>query len=213
VEIDLEETISRHLNEIQIFRAQFIKTVHHFKRRNLGKVNIAEFAVITACGDSRLPRWMKTIESLSIFEEFPLQPITLHDLVARFVLIKAELELHRIVPKTKSQLLASYLAGTTCATAESLRKFASITKTTAHSWLNRCVEHKLLDVFETRRDKYFLNPALMQLALIGHSDSRSIFYREYLDDLAMLRRRKNYWLATSKLVVRFAGDLRRYEAS
>ena len=212
MQLDIDELFTKHLNQIDYFRAQYIQTTRYYKRRNLGRVNVAEFAVITARGDARLPSWMKAIESSDLLAEYPLQPLTTNDLIARYVLIRSKLELYRIVPKTKSLLLAIYLAGTTCATADSLKKFASITKTTAHSWLNRCVKNKLLDIFETDRENYYLNPVLIQLALIGHTDTHSIFYREYLDDLAVLRRRKQHWLATSKMVVRFAGDLRRMEA-
>ncbi len=212
MDTEFELLASKYLDSIYRFRAKYLGARERLKFLNRGSVNLAEFTVLVTKGGDRVPKWLRQIDHKDMQLQIPLHEISKGDLLANFQDVRNNLYRHKIVPKTKNRLFATYLSGELCPTAASLSRFAGIARSTAHIWLHRCAQYKLLDEFETEREVYYLNAALIQIALTGSLSKSSLFLQGYLEDLARLKRRKRNWLATSNLVVRFGGDLRRYEA-
>jgi hypothetical protein len=212
MDTEFESLTDKYLDSIYKYRAKYLGARERFRLLNRGDVNVAEFTVLITRGGDRIPIWLRQLNHKEMHLQFPLHEISKGDLLARYQETRSSLYRHKIVPKTKNRLFAAYLSGELCPTAASLSRFAGIARSTAHIWLHRCAQYKLLDEFETEREIYYLNAPLIQIALVGSSSKSSLFLQDYFRDLANLRQRKHSWLATSKLVVRFGGDLRRYEA-
>lgn len=210
METDFKILATSHLAKLLIFRGAYLGAMERLKLQRLGRVNIAELVVLLARGGRRVPHWIRTLNTGEINSEFPLQDLSEYELHKYFDEVGRMLTVHRVVPGTKNRLFATYLTGQVCATAGSLSAFAGISKSTAHKWLHRCVEFKLLEVFETEHEIYYVQPALMQLVIVGTTEPKHIFRHEFQDDLAELRRRSKSWLQRSKLVQRFEKDLRSY---
>lgn len=210
METDFRILATSHLAKLLFFRGAYLGTLERLKHQRLGRVNIAELVVLITRGGRRVPPWIRNLKTSEINAEFPLQELSEYELHKYFDEICGMLALYRVVPGTKNRLFATYLTGQVCATAGSLTKFAGISKSTAHKWLHRCFEFKLLEVFETEHEIYYLQPALMQLVIVGTTEPRHLFRYEFQEDLAELRRRSKYWLQRSKLVQRFEKDLRTY---
>lgn len=212
METEFSLLATSHIAKLMIFRGSYLGVMEKLKNNRIGRVNVVELVVLLTRGGRRIPAWIRNINTREINEEFPLRDLSEHELHKYFDDVRRNLTLHRVVPDTKNQLFATYLTGQVCATARSLGAFAGISKSTAHKWLYRCVEFKLLDVFATEHEVYYVQPALMQLVLVGTTDPKNLFRYELQDDLAELRRRSSNWLQRSKLVQRFDQDLRTYSA-
>lgn len=210
METDFNLLASSHVTKLEIFRGYYLGVMEHLSRERLGKVNSAELAVLLTRGGRRIPTWMRSMSTKEVNLDFPLQELTEQQLHRYFAELQATLLLHRVVPKTKITLFATYLAGHVCANGESLTRFAGIAKSTAHKWLSRCTEFGLLEIFQTEHEIYYVHPALMQLVMVGSTEQKHLYRHEFMLDLAELRRRSRFWLQRSRLVERMEKDLRTY---
>lgn len=210
METDFKILTSSHIAQLMTFRGLYLGAMERLKSRRLGRVNIVELVVLLTRGGRRVPLWLRTLDSNEANVEFPLQELNELEVHKYFENLCFQLRIHRVVPRTKHRLFASYLSGQVCATAASLTAFAGISKSTAHKWLYRCVEFKLLNVFETGHEIFYIQPALVQLVIVGTTEPKHVFRYDFDEDLADLRRRSAFWLQRSKLVQRFEKDLRTY---
>lgn len=211
METDFNVLATSHLAKLMIFRGSYLGAMRRLKYQRRGRVNVAELAVILTRGGRRVPLWIRNLSISGVNQEYPLHQLSEHQLHKYFDHVCRLLTLHRVVPRTKNLIFAAYLTGQVCATADSLCKFAGIARSTAHKWLSRCVEFKLLETFQTEHEVYYVQPALMQLVLVGSTEPKHIFRYEFEDDLAELQGRSSMWLERSKLLQRLEKDLRTYQ--
>ena len=197
-----------YLATLMDYRARYLAARARFSAKKMGQPNIPELAVLLARGGMRLPQWLKSVNVELENLRQPLQHFDERDLHHHFDRVRRQLLINRVVPKTKIDLLTSYLCGQTCATALSLCSFAGIAKSTAHKWLGRCAVIGLVEIFQTVHEVFYLQPQLIQLVLIGTSDSQSLFRTDFNRDLSQLRARRDAWLQTSKLAHRNPLDMR-----
>lgn len=199
---------SRHFYKLVDFRRLYLDARDSYSRRST-KVNIPELAVLIARGGTRVPYWIRSLIASKSTHERPFQEITKQLIFEHYLWLTTQIRLHRIVPRTKAEKFALYLAGEVCATAESLIEFIGLANSTAHRWLQRAAKAGLLDEFRTDHEVYYLQPKLLQLALVGNVDPDNLFTFDYRDQLAQLRARRHNWLQTSNLVIRFPNDYRK----
>lgn len=208
METDYSKLAPSQLDRLNVFRFLYLEIRDAWSGRRSSHLNPVELAVVLTRGGRRVPYWLRALRTEVASSKFPLHDLNEALLHKHFHEIEELLSIHRVVPKTKRRLFATYLAGQVCATASSLVDFAGIAHSTAHKWLYRCTEFKLLEVFQTDHEVFYLQPALLQLVLVGTTEKQHLMRFHLEDELAELRRRSRNWLQMSALTKRLDGDHR-----
>jgi len=186
--------LDNYMNNLARFRNAYFVAREKYSSRNSRELNLAEFAILHSRGGRRLPLWVRTIELSSSLECV----ITKHELRDFYDHLVEQIGKYKIVPKTRVEILASYLAGQISAGVTTLADYAGIGTSTARNWLRNCAEHEILEPFHTFHESYFLNVNLIGLVIDGNQKISDYFAANFARDLASLRKRKD-WLNESQL--------------
>jgi len=166
--------------------------------------NLCELSILVNRGGRRVPTWMnrnldRNPDALKLFDS--LLPITSQLLFDHRQHLRRQLLQARVVPRTKAPVLATFLASSVCATAESLVLHAGLTRKTARAWLSKAEQSGLLQIFSTGHEVFYLNLELLCIVAEGqliHPGFRAARISEMRD----LRSRRD-WLNNSRLAVKF----------
>ncbi len=166
------------------------------------EINLAEFAILHSKGGRRLPLWIRSIhDEPKRNGGTPARSdglINKYDLRDFYDSLVEQISRYKIVPKTRIETLASYLAGQVSARVSTLADFAGIGTSTARNWLRLCAEHQILEPFHTMHESFFLNVRLIELTIDGNLKSSAYFEANFAKDLAALRKRRD-WIAESPI--------------
>lgn len=133
--------------------------------RSLPSPNLAELAIIYCRPRPRLAPWLASPNPGSSPASSPASSLTAHPstslsvsdlLILRHEFIR-RLTARGVVPKTKLQTLATYLAVTPCPTISNLSAFACVHPSRAKVWLQRLTDLTLLKCHKTPNELVFLN--------------------------------------------------------
>lgn len=136
---------------------------HSNRRAQLGRTpNLAEFCLVATRGESRLALWLQRDfrHDASVFSA-----IDVLELRVQFVgLLDDESTKNSratLVPASKLELLATYLAITPCPTVSSLSRFAGIHVSRARVWLKRLSQASIIRGHSRPNELFFLNTLLV----------------------------------------------------
>lgn len=196
MQLELWDLFSNYQRNLMKFRGVYLGTSRIMVNR--GRFNVAEFAMVYTRGGRRVPQWMKTFDTRELNARSGMPDLEISQIEDLFVDLRENIRYFALVPNTKANILAEYLAGTVCATAQSLSDFAGISLSTARSWLSKCSDRNLLCDFRSKHETFYLNANLIELALTGQVNTISFFKTEFQKSLELLFAKRN-WLDESKL--------------
>lgn len=194
--LQLWDLLTIHLRALMRFRGTYLRAQEVMANR--GRFNIPEFAMVHTRGGRRVPLWMKNIDAEVINSSSNLPALELSQLQDYYAQILDSIKYFAIVPKTKASILAQYLIGAVCGSAQQLSDFAGVSLSTAHNWLRECSEIKILMDFRSAHEVFYLHPSLIELALTNRITKNGNFKIEFNKSIELLYDRRN-WLEESKL--------------
>ena len=126
------------------------------QRRSLPAPNLAELCLLAARGRRTVATWL-------LQKPTSIRPLPVEKLLVLRAELAQEIEFEHLVPNNRVQLLATYLATTTCPQVSTLADFAEVNTKTARSWLRRLADQRLLLLFATSSELFFLNSKLISI--------------------------------------------------
>lgn len=166
--------------------------------------NLCELAVLHQRGGRRVPTWAtRRIESRPTALSFrnSLPPITTQLLFDLRHDLQRKIFIDRVIPRTKAQVFATFLASNICATAEGLAGHAGMTLKTARNWLRQAERAGLVARFNGGHEVFYLNFELLCLVTEGQR-LHPAFLASRVAELSDLNSRNN-WLNRSRIAVKF----------
>ena len=176
LQVQISNALERHVNREQR---------HH---RLLQSPNMVELALVASRGSKRLVGWLQ-VPNLAL-QSAQVQVVELLKLRARFA---DTLCSRQIVPSTRIDCLATYLAVHPCPSVATLSDFAEIDRQTARKWIKTLAREGLLCLKATPRDLHAINPEL--LSLLSAVSTAAI--RQQFE--ALIRNR--HWLKDSRFTL------------
>ena len=192
------------LTALEKFRRQYALASSRTHRPNL-----CELAILVERGGRRVPTWLirdysTSKRAIELFET--LEPLTREQVFDCRERIKISLVREKVVPKTRSQVFATFLSIKVCVTPENLSLHAGVSLKTARVWIRKAARASVIQLFESSHEIFGLNLNLMSLAVSGIESNPGFIHERQLE-LRELRLRTN-WLESSRIAAKFP-DFRR----